>query len=375
MKTLRYIMLALLIAFTACSRYDHVKGVHILMQKPEVHQRYGGEMGALADELKKASVTHVIVPVLEGGTAFYPSDVLPQRWDFGTELLAFRHALRGRNINFVAQIPIFEDDYTYRSQPTLRAVSDYDTRTGSEENSAICPSSPEYQEYKLQVIDEIMLILQPEAIYLDKLSFPMDIDDVCSDIQIAHSRNYCFCNSCLNSFAIHAAIELPSSGSPAEINQWILDNYQNAWISWKTGTITDFAEEAAKHIHNINPQCTIMLSVLPWKEEDHNRGRQRLAGQDVKTLAPFVDHFVLKTSCRIPDKNYEEIQQSLIRELTVSDAKVIPTIKLEIDPAQSAEKDFQNSLQYFKHRIIVDDWGYLLKNRRYLNIFMTEPRL
>lgn len=375
MKTLRYILMILLLALSACSRYDHVKGVHILMQKSEVHQRYGGEMGALADELKKARVTHVIVPVLEGGTAFYPSDVLPQRWDFGTELLAFRHALRERDIDFVAQIPIFEDDYTYRSQPSLRAVNDFGTRSGSEQNNAICPSDPGYREYKLDVIDEVMLILQPDGIYLDKLSFPIDFDDVCSDIQISHSRNYCFCSTCLNSFAAYASIDLPSNGSAADINQWILDNYQNAWTRWKTGTITDFTEEAAKHIHNVNSQCTIMMSVLPWKEKDHNQGRQRLAGQDIKTLAPFVDNFILKTSCRMPDKKYEEIQQSLISELNNSAARVIPTIHLEIDPAHSAEKDFQNSLQYFKHRVIVDDWGYLLKNRRYLNIFMTEPRL
>jgi hypothetical protein len=50
MKTLRYILLAFLLAMTACSRFEHVKGVYVLMQKPEVRQRYGGEMGAIADE-------------------------------------------------------------------------------------------------------------------------------------------------------------------------------------------------------------------------------------------------------------------------------------------------------------------------------------
>jgi hypothetical protein len=118
-----------------------------------------------------------------------------------------------------------------------------------------------------------------------------------------------------------------------------------------------------------------MVSVLPWKEKDHNRGRQRIAGQDVRTLAPFTDHFILKTSCQIPDKIYDEIRLSLINELENADSKVIPTIQLEIDPPPSAEKAFQNSLQYFKHQVIVSDWGYLLKNRRYLNIFMTEPHL
>ena len=375
MKTLRYILLILLLALSACSRFEYVKGVYVLMQKPEVRQRYGGEMGALADELKAAGVTHVIVPVLDGGTAFYPSDVLPQRWDFGTELLAFRHALRRRNINFVAQIPIFKDAYTFRSQPALRAVNELGTRAGAEEISAICPSDASYREYKLQVIDEIMLILQPDGIYFEHLSFPMDLEDVYSDINGVHSRDFCFCETCLRSFSEHATIELPTNLSTVEINEWINDNYQNAWIQWKTGTITNFLETANIHIHEIDPNCKIMVSVLPWEEEAHNRGRQRLAGQDVKTLAPFTDHFIIKTSCRIPNTTYEKIRLSLINELENADSKVIPTIQLEIDPPSEAEKAFQTSLQYFKHRVIVSDWGYLLKNRRYLNIFISEPRL
>ncbi len=375
MKKARYILFALLLAFTACSRFEHVKGVYVLLQKPEIRQRYGGEMGALADELKEAGVTHVIVPVMEDGTAYYPSDVLPQRWEYGTELLAFRHALRRRNINFVAQIPIFQDEYTYRSQPALRAVDEFGSRNTSAILSAICPTDRGYQNYKLHAIEEVMLILQPDAVYLDKLSFPMDIDETCTDMHIAHSRNFCFCPACIESFSEHANIDLPKLNSDAEQNTWILDNFKNSWIQWKTGTITAFMEKVNKQILDINPDCRIMLSVIPWKEEDHNYGRQRLAGQDVKTLAPFVDNFILQTNCHIPDEIYEEIRLSLKNELENSEAKVIPTIQLQIDPPHSAEKDFQNSLQHFKNRVIVSDWGYLLKNRRYFNIFISEPIL
>ena len=373
MKMARTILFVLLLALSGCSRFEHVKGVHVLLQKPEVRQRYGGEMGALADELKEAGVTHVIVPVMEDGTAYYPSDVLPQRWEYGTELLAFRHALRKRNINFVAQIPIFRDNYTYRSQPAIRAVDEFGSRTGSENLSALCPTDPDYREYKLQAIEEVMLILQPDGIYLDKLSFPLEQTDICPDMLVVHSRNYCFCPICLKSFSEHALIEFPKTSSANEINEWVLNDHENAWIQWKTGVITTFMEKANKRIHNIDPECKIMLNVLPWKEDEHNRGRQRLAGQDVKTLAPFTDNFIIKTSCRIPVENYDAIRLSLLEELENTGTQIIPTIQLEIEPPHSAEKDFQHSLQYFKHRVIVSDWGYMLKNRRYLNIFITEP--
>ena len=153
----------------------------------------------------------------------------------------------------------------------------------------------------------------------------------------------------------------------------ILNNYEDAWVHWKTDVITTFMEKANIRIHLIDPECSIMLNVVPWKEEEHNRGRQRLAGQDVKTLAPYTDTFILKTSSFIPDESYDAIRLSLIEEIENTETRVIPTIQLEIDPPRSTEKDFQRSMQYFRHRVIVSNWSYMLKNRRYLNIFITEP--
>ncbi|MEA3391476.1 MAG: hypothetical protein U9Q91_00695 [Candidatus Marinimicrobia bacterium] len=252
-------------------------------------------------------------------------------------------------------------------------MDEFGSRTGSENLSALCPTDPDYREYKLQAIEEVMLILQPNGIYLDKLSFPLEQTDICPDMLVAHNRNYCFCSMCLKSFSEHALIEFPKTSSANEINEWILNNHENAWIQWKTGVITSFMEKANKRIHNIDPECKIMLNVLPWKEDEHNRGRQRLAGQDVKTLAPFINNFIIKTSYCIPDEEYEAIRLSLLEELENTGTQIIPSIQLEIEPPLSAEKDFQHSLQYFKHRVIVSDWGYMLKNRRYLNIFITEP--
>lgn len=375
MKTARTFLFVLLLALLGCSGNEQIKGVQVILQKPEIRQRYGGEMGALADELKQAGVTHVIVPVMEGGTAYYPSDVLPQRWSLGTELLAFRHALRRRNISFVAQIPVFEDEYTYRSQPTLRAVDEFASRQISENFSAICPSDPAYQSYKLSAIEEVMLILQPDGVFLKNLSFPVETSDLAIEKNITHSRNFCFCSTCLMSFATHSLIDLPKMSSAIELNSWILEYHKNAWTNWKTEIITAFMEKANITIRDINPNCKILLSIPPWKEEDFDLGRQRLAGQDIKTLAPYVDHFVLKTNCNVSHELYDDLQASLISELKSSEQEFIPGIQLQIDSPQSAEKDFQHSLQHYKNRVIVSDWGYMLKNRRYLNIFISEPIL
>lgn len=349
-----------------------MKGVHIILQNPEIRQRYGGEMGALADELKSAGITHVIIPVFKDGTAYYPSDVLPQRWAYGSDLLAFRHALRQRNIKFVAKVDIFKDNYTYQSQPELRAVDEFASSRQSEALAGICPSDKEYQQYKLDAIHEVMLIFQPDGIYIDNMSFPMEEGDICSDMQITHSRQFCFCANCVNTFVQHAQIELPQHLSGHDLNTWILENNEQTWISWKTGLLTGFMERAHKIIKNINPQTQIILNILPWEETEFSYGRQRLAGQDVRTLAEFTDNFTITTSCQTPTSRYNEIRISINNEINNSNSEIIPTIELRRNHKQNNEENFKESLRYFKDRVIVSDWGYMLKNRRYLNIYISE---
>ncbi|MFA6618702.1 MAG: hypothetical protein WCT23_06520 [Candidatus Neomarinimicrobiota bacterium] len=351
-----------------------MKSVHVILQDPEIRQRYGGEMGALADELKSAGVTHVIVPILKDGTAYYPSDILPQRWDYGTDLLAFRHSLRKRKIKFVAKIDIFKDEYTYCSQPQKRAVDELSSTKQSEELAGICPSDKQYQNYKLDIIHEVMLIFQADGIYLDHASFPIEKNDINSNMQLEHLRQFCFCPNCINTFAQHAQIELPQNLSAYELNAWILEDHTQAWVSWKTSLLTVFMENAHKIIKNIDPETQIMLNILPWKNGEFNHAWQDLAGQDIKTLASFTDYFILTVSDQIPVMRYDEIRLSIEKEIE-NNSRVIPTIQLPLNSNKNNEENFKESLRYFKDKLIVSDWSYMLKNRRFLNTFISEHNL
>lgn len=377
MKMTRYILLVCLLLWSGCSRQENIKGVHVVLQKSEIRQRYGGEMGALADELKEAGVNLVISPVMENGTAYYPSDVLPQRWEYGTQLLAFRHELRRRHIRFAAYIPVFRDAYTYRSQPNLRAVSEYDNPAGSEPLAAICPRDPEYRRYKLAAVREVMLILQPDAVYFGDLAFPLESSDPCDEHAVNNARSYCFCTNCQQAFSDYAGISLPrNSSTAAETAAWILENHLSKWVQWKSEVITSFLEQAHHAVREINPDCSIMLSVLPWTEDQFDHGRRRLSGQDIRTLSPFLTHVVLHPAGRIPQETLDSIRIELDRELEISGGWTVPSLDPGMQPAsESNEREFQRNLQYFRKHVIVSDWGYLLKYRRYLNIFKSEPIL
>jgi hypothetical protein len=374
MKQNYHILLILFLILSACARYDSIKAVYVPIQSPEIRQRYGGEMGALADALKEAKVTLVVSPVLEHGTAYYPSDMLPQRWDYGTQLLAFRHELRRRNIRFAAHIPLFRDAYTYRLQPHLRAVNNYGSRTESEALYAICPSDTEYQNYKIRTIAEIMLILQPDVVYVDDLHFPLNPEEILTDHSGNHGRSYCFCPACLDAFGKETGMVIPLHLSTAEIAARILNEQTETWAQWKSNVIGSFMDRMEKTIHAAHPECRIMVGLLPGTNDESIAMQRLYGGQEIKVIGKYTDYFFLSVACTSPE-DYYTAQTVLNRAAGSSEFRLIPRFDLYQNPANGAENErhFQRSMKQFRQNLLVHDWDYLLKNRNYLNIFSMEP--
>ncbi|MFA5434452.1 MAG: hypothetical protein WC372_00220 [Candidatus Neomarinimicrobiota bacterium] len=362
MKRLYCIAAFFLMLFVSCSPYERIKGVHLQLQDPVIRQRYGGEMGALADELKQAGVTLVISPVLVDGIAFYPSDLLPQRWEQGTQLLAFRHELRRRNIRFAARVPVFKDDYTQRSQPVLQAVNDY----GAGIREWVCPANPEYRNYKLQIIGEVMLVLQPDVLYLDNCYFPAEHVQNNGTLSNTSVRSSCFCNACMADFSRYAGLELPANATGTDI----LGHYRKEWTLWRSGMITAYAEAIGKQVHATNPACRILLERRPWPETFLSGGLQRIYGLDVKTLHPFVDAYALTAFPELSPEN-DSLLTAVVRESAALGKRAIPSLQVR-NYLRNGEEHFRNDLKAWRQYFIIYDWGMLLNNRRLLNIFISE---
>lgn len=367
MKARRYIMgFLLLLTLVACARYEPVKAVYLELQDPLIRQRYGGEMGALADELKSAGVTLLIAPVLTDATAFYPSDILPQRWEYGTQLLAFRHELRRRKIAFAAAVPFFRDNYTHRAEPALRAVNDY----GAVPAAALCPSNQEYRDYKKRAVSEIMLILQPDALFLNNFYFPAEITQLCQTGSRGNIRTSCFCNNCLQQFSDYADIDFPVTETTADAAETINKHFAREWALWRSNLLTSYLENISTEVRRYNSHCQIMLNVIPLPGQESDEARRRIFGLDYKTLAPFVDVFVLNScSSESTDNNNPMLRD--IRELQALGEKTLPLFEVR-SFLRPGEEVFLSELQQFRGNLLVSDWGQLLNNRRFLNVFKTE---
>lgn len=367
MKAQRYITgFLLLLTLVACVRYEPIKAVYLELQDPLIRQRYGGEMGALADELKSAGVTLLIAPVLKDATAFYPSDILPRRWEYGTQLLAFRYELRRRNIAFGAAVPFFRDNYTHRAEPIMRAVNDY----GAVPAAALCPSNKEYRDYKKRAVSEIMLILQPDALFLNDFYFPAEISQLCQAGNRNNIRTSCFCSNCLQQFSDYAGVDFSGTETTADAAGTINKHYAREWALWRSNLLTSYLENISTEVHRYNSHCQIMLNVIPLPDWESDEDRRRIFGLDYKTLSPFVDVFVLNSCSSQGNDNNNPMLQDM-RELQALGEKTLPLFDVR-SYLRPGEEVFLSDLQHFRGNLLVSDWGQLLNNRRFMNVFKTE---
>lgn len=368
MKQRYYNIIILFLLLSGCAHFPSIKAVYVHLDTAEIQQRYGGEMGALADELKEAGVTHVFVPVLNNGTAYYPSDILPRRWDYGTQILALRHELRRRSIEFIAVVQVFQDIYTYQARPDIRPLNQSGKNNAMETLAMVCPVFMDYQGYKLNVIDEIMLIFQPDGINLKDCYYPVKWQDISSVQDADASQLYGFNAEALASFDRFLDVTLPLSyHSNYELGQWILTYHEEEWINWKCKQITYFVEKANGIIHGYAPDCSIYLETIPWYEHEHNNGLRRLAGMDLKTLSDYIDYAIPMNSSR--QSFSEKRLDSLVMDYVSADLPVLPQLDVSLF---HHEEQFRSARVHYGEKSIVNNWESMLKYRRYLNVFKSE---
>lgn len=368
MKQRYYYIILILLLLSGCTHFPSIKAVYVHMDTAEIQQRYGGEMGALADELKEAGVTHVFVPVLKNGIAYYPSDILPRRWDYGTQILALRHELRRRSIKFIAVVQVFQDIYTYQARPEIRPLNQSGKNNAMETLAMVCPAFMDYQTYKLDVIDEIMLIFQPNGISFKDCYYPVKWQDISSLQDVDASQLYGFNAEALASFDRFSNITLPAFyHSDYELGQWILTYHEEEWINWKCEQITHFIEKASGIIHGYSPECSVYLETIPWYQHEHNDGLRRLAGVDLKTLSDYIDYALPMNNSR---QNFSEKRLDLLlTDYLSADLRILPQLEVSLF---HHEEQFRSARVHYGENSIVNNWESMLKYRRYLNVFKSE---
>lgn len=161
----------------------------------------------------------------------------------------------------------------------------------------ICPNGgPDYSEsdnYISNLIEHLRNLVSsynPYGLNLDFIRYFVFWEDVYENTDPSTLPQTCFCNRCVDLFSKKINEILPEDLiSTADKSDWILKNFQNEWIEFKTETISNIVKRIVDSVKEIKPEIKFNIHAVPWLQNEFNGAIKRVAGQDFKALGEIVD--------------------------------------------------------------------------------------
>ena len=243
-----------------------------LAQKPEAgefrafwcHSAFGVD-GIDWDEairrLAENGFTAVLPNMLWGGTAYYPSDVLPvarevaQRGDQIAQCLA---ACR----KYGVQMHVWKVNWNLSGRAPkafvekLRQEERLQATSQGKEEPWLCPSHPLNRQMEIESMIEIVRRYPVDGIHFDYIRFP--------------DGDHCFCAGCRQRF---------QSDTGLQIHTWPQDvlpkaSLRQSWLQWRRIQITSVVKAVSERARALQPKIKISAAVFPnWNNERDSIGQ------------------------------------------------------------------------------------------------------
>lgn len=339
MKTL---LLSLSILFLTCKppiAQEKIIGVKIYNHK--------GDFTTLIEEWKSIGIN----------TAFVSKELLTNN--------DFRSKAANNEINTFVILPIFFDEHL-EDRPQFYAINSDGEKAIDEWVKFACPSNQEYRQHKINSI--VMLVDQynPNGISIDFIRHFVFWEKVYPESPAQKLPNTCFCNSCVYQFCEQNEIALPDSlTETSEKSAWILDAFSTQWINWKCEMITSLIEEIVIETKKVKPDVLVNVHIVPWKRDDFNGGRKRIAGQDLKAISPLTDYLSPMTYSHMVKRNATWVHEVVLDINSQSNSLILPSIQVKeaylIDSisSQEFEDNLNSSLLPPSSGVVFWSWEHL----------------
>ena len=348
MRGRRFWIAAAALAAAACAAPPSAPpmvGVKLYLNQANLQARYP-DYDALVGELRAGGLNALFTTLYEGRTAFYASDILPNR-DPAIDLKRLRDSAARQDVRFGAICHIFYDADTLATRPDLVPVDQHGDNTFVNWQRLVCPSDEAYRQYKLSIVKEIASTIRPDVISLDFMRFPTTWEIVPPDTSPERIRNFCFDDRCLTRFQREYSVTIPDDRETVSSKaEWILANHNDDWVKWKTGLITSFVEEASRAVRQIDPDIKVSIHVVPWSESTFANALLWNAGQDVTAIAAHVDYVSPMIYHKLIGHPKEYIG-SFTKELADKSHKdILPSIQVAeiLDEGEVPAEEFRESL-------------------------------
>jgi uncharacterized lipoprotein YddW (UPF0748 family) len=215
--------------------------------------------------LAEAGFTAILPNLLWGGTAFYPSEVLPVYADLATrgdQMQLCLEACRKHKVqchvwkvnwNLGGHAPA---DFVQRLAAAGRLQRAAD---GTADDPWLCPSHPENQALEVDSLVEVARRYPVDGLHFDYIRYP--------------DGNHCFCAGCRERFGQH--LGQPVADWPAAVRS---DGpLRTKWLDWRRDQITTVVRSVAEQARTVRPGIRISAAVFSNWPVDRDQ-----VGQDWK---------------------------------------------------------------------------------------------
>lgn len=293
---------------------------------------------------QKEKFNLVFLPVFEGDLSFYKSDIF-KKTDTAFPLIDFRNELRKNYITFAAVCQVFFDASIIEKGKNLLPIDQNGNSHYVNWQKLVCPTDSIYRKNKLDIIKEVLLKLKPDILSLDFIRYPTVWEITDFNTVKDSLRNFCFCERCILKFSeiIHFDLE-NMSDKKMSIPEIILRDYSSEWAKFKSKNITDFVKDVKEIILSINPKIKLALHLVPWSEDKLDNAIYWLAGQDIISLAEYVDIFSPMVYIEMIGEKPEYIKK-LTQELKSKTQKdILPSVQIADILLKNNSVAYQNIL-------------------------------
>jgi len=168
---------------------------------------------------------------------------------------------------------------------------------------------------------------------------------------------------------------------PAELSSipekadWILNNHEEEWITWRCGLISSMAEAIAKAAREEKPDILVNIHLVPWAREDFNGAIRRVAGQDIRVLSEFSDYLSPMTYAHMVQQPPQWVHGIVEDVFMQSGSTILPSIQVgkayldtEFDLVEFRET-LEAALLPPSAGVIVWSWDHLIAEPEKADLF------
>jgi hypothetical protein len=149
----------------------------------------------------------------------------------------------------------------------------------------VCPTEPRFREWRMKQLNDLLERHQLAGVWMDYFHWHAQFEEPQPVLP-----ETCFSPTCIATFERVSGIRVPQ-GTTAERAQFILQQHDREWRSWRTRHLVAWAREIKAVVQKKQPQALLGVYHCPWTDSEYNGARGRILGLDLTELAAVVDVF------------------------------------------------------------------------------------